>query len=503
MSHRSRLRSVARSLPWTLAALGVLAQGLVARPAEACGGCFAPPVDNTAVAYHRMALSIATTETTLYDQIRYSGNPSSFAWVLPIRGEAKVGISADIVFQILDQNTTTYWQAPPMNCPAPPVCPSRSSNTYAPSAASDSAGGASMDAGTAVPSVEVLKEETVGPYETVQLKSTSQSALTDWLTSRGYAIPDDIKPLIASYVAEGFDFLALKLVPGSGTQSMKPVRVTTAGATPSLPLRMVAAGSGAQVGVTLWVLGDGRWEPQSFPSFAVEASEVTWTWKTYSNDVAARRTAHLAALGPSAWEVENSADLGSYLITNVIQSYASSTMPPQTLLPDGGYGTIQLYDPVTDDTGHIVKTSAEAAADDMAALFQHKQALRVTRMHSDLPRASLATDLMLQAAVDQSPLPVYRAITKEADEPLCPVYQGCKYVGQAPRSQAKSAAETSCGGTGTSGSTFDNKFCGGSTGGGGCTVHAMPTPADLAPWTVAALGIVGAGVVRRRRRQPD
>ncbi len=486
-----------RALPLTLAALGVAATTFGdVREARACGGCFAPPVDNTAVAYHRMALSISTTETTLYDQLRYSGSPSSFAWVLPIRGEAKVGISADIVFQILDQNTTPYWSPPPMNCPSPPVCPSRYSN--APSAASDSAGSASMDAGTAgPPEVQVLKEETVGPYETVQLKSTSQSALTDWLTSRGYSIPDDIKPLIASYVSEGFDFLALKLVPGAGTQSMKPVRVTTTGAAPSLPLRMIAAGSGASVGVSLWVLGDGRWEPQSFPSFAVEASEVTWTWKTRTSDLAARRAQHVAALGPSAWEIETSADFSSYLITNVIQSYASSTMPPQGRLPDGGFGTIQLYDPVLDDQGHVVKSSAEVARDDMAALFQNKASLRVTRMHSDLPRASLATDLVLQAAAVQTELPIRRQITQEADEPLCPVYQGCTYVGEAPRSKAKAAATDSCGGVAADGTT--SKFCGGSTGGGGCTVQAPAAPGDLAPWTFAALGLIGAGLSRRRR----
>lgn len=488
MMRRPSRSKVALSFVLALAASGAVLTALPS-DAHACGGCFAPPVDNTVVSYHRMVLSISTKETTLYDQIRYSGSPSSFAWVLPIRGEVKVGLSADAVFSLIDQNTQTYWSPPPMNCPAPPTCPSRygyGEEDTAPSAA----GGASADAGTAN-SVDVLKQETVGPYETVQLKSTSPTALTDWLTSHGYNIPDDIKPLIASYVNEGFDFLALKLVPGSGVQSMKPVRVTATGAAPSLPLRMVAAGSGATVGVTLWVVGDGRWEPQSFPSFSVPASEVTWTWATYSSDYAARRQAHIATLGDAAWEIENSDDFSSYLVTNPILSYANATMPTPVQLPDGGVGTLQIYDPVTDDQGHVIKTSTEVMNEDMAALFQGKQSVRMTRMKTDLPRASLATDLILQAG-DQSILSRSRQITKESDEPNCPVYQGCKYVGTAPRSKAKLQAQSSCG-DGTA-----NQFCGGTSAGGGCAIHEPRSARDAAPWGLAALGIVLAGIRRRR-----
>lgn len=484
-----------RTRCWPLALVFALSTGaaVVAMPQEAhaCGGCFAPPVDNTVVSYHRMILSISTKETTLYDQIQYSGNPSSFAWVLPIRGEAKVGISADLVFQIIDQNTKTQWAAPPMNCPAAPYCPSR--NEYGAASAdsmSADAGVSSKNAG----SVEVLKEETVGPYETVQLKSTNPTALTDWLTSRGYNVPTDIQPLIATYVSEGFDFLALKLVPGTGIQSMKPVRVTTQGAAPSLPLRMVAAGSGAQVGITLWVAGEGRWEPQSFPSFAIAASDVTWRWANYSNDSDAKRKAKIAELGQSAWEIENSIEFGSFLVSNTISAYTSGPMPPRVQLPDGGFGTLQVYDPVLDDQGNVIKTSAEVEAEDMDALFQKNASVRLTRMHSDLPRASLATDLTLQASKDQALLPTLRQITKEADEPQCPVYEGCKYVGTKPRSEAKNVAASSCG------DAKGDKFCGGTVG-GGCSVQTPRSASDLGPWALAAFGVILAGArgVRTRR----
>jgi hypothetical protein len=56
--------------------------------AEACGGCFVQPSERTVVTDHRMALSISTTQTVLWDQIRYSGDPAEFAWVLPVRAGA-------------------------------------------------------------------------------------------------------------------------------------------------------------------------------------------------------------------------------------------------------------------------------------------------------------------------------------------------------------------------------------------------------------------------------
>ena len=92
------------------------------RDAAACGGCFHPPtqVVGSNITDERMLLSVSPTHTTLYDQIRYSGNPSSFAWVLPIHGTVEVGLSADVLFDSMDVLTATQIVAPPSQCPPPP-----------------------------------------------------------------------------------------------------------------------------------------------------------------------------------------------------------------------------------------------------------------------------------------------------------------------------------------------------------------------------------------------
>ncbi|MEO6573649.1 MAG: DUF2330 domain-containing protein, partial [Polyangiaceae bacterium] len=96
---------------------------LTEHDARACGGCFTTPESDSVVTDHRMILSISPQQTTLYDQIRYAGSPTSFAWVLPISGEATVGLSSDLVFAELDQRTQTQVLPPPRkNCPSQPYC---------------------------------------------------------------------------------------------------------------------------------------------------------------------------------------------------------------------------------------------------------------------------------------------------------------------------------------------------------------------------------------------
>src|SRR3712207_7575453 len=52
------------------------------------------------------------------------------------------------------------------------------------------------------PPVTVVHQGTVGPYETVTLHANVPNALPDWLTTHGYAIDDDIAPILAAYAAD-------------------------------------------------------------------------------------------------------------------------------------------------------------------------------------------------------------------------------------------------------------------------------------------------------------
>ncbi len=466
------------------------------RDASACGGCFSPPpspTENpTIVTDHRMILTIAQDQSTLYDQIKYSGNPSAFAWVLPISGSVDIGLSADILFQTLDGSTTTSIVAPPANCPAQPTCNNRGGSTSF--GADNASAGPAEDGGAAPPPVQVIKQEVVGPYSTVQLKATDAGALEKWLSDNGFAVPADVQPVVDKYVGEKFDFLALKLLPGKNVTDMRPVRVTTVGASAVLPLRMVAAGTGASVGITLWVLGEGRYEPQNFPSFAIPADDIAWDWGQSKSNYIELRAAKAAAAGGRAWETESATQLYRSQIENsVLRTYYSGYpgVPTSPSDPDAGdAGTFDPqeasaqvdYLPVKDAQGNVTKTAVQVRQQDVDTLLHGIGDGRVTRMRADLAHAALDADLVMVASKDQSILSNVRQLTKEIGQPQCPVYSadGCNQVGTAPRDQVVARAD--------GGSESFSCATGGGTNGGTL-------------WLGAGLGYLALSIARARRRR--
>ena len=175
-----RLHPVALLVPF------VALTALTARDASACGGCFVPPEANTQVTGHRMVLSVSPTSTTLWDQIEYSGEPESFAWVLPTKGVVDIGISSDLLFNTLAFQTDPVVIPPQLDCPSSCLDEQYGAG---PSGATSGAGGAAGGG------VEVIAHEVVGPYETVQLSASDPTALQTWLDGHGYQIPDEIAPL--------------------------------------------------------------------------------------------------------------------------------------------------------------------------------------------------------------------------------------------------------------------------------------------------------------------
>jgi MYXO-CTERM domain-containing protein len=456
-----------------IAVAGVATEG----DARACGGCFSPPTqDVSVVTDHRMIFAISQQQTTLYDEIEYSGSPASFAWVLPIQGPVTVGLSADTLFSAFDQATQTT-----VIGPSPTVCPFCGCGDFAGATAGSSSGGGGSG------SVTILGQAIVGPYETVQLQSSDPNALNAWLTTNGFAIPANVTPIIDAYVNEGFDFLALKLVPGAGVQAMRPISVTSPGASLSLPLRMVAAGTGATVGITLWVVADGRYEPKNFSQFVISPSDLVWDFSTSLSNYTTLQQQEEIALGNAAWQIESSLTISPYSIENAVLSSTSTT---------GGYAAIPTSDAGAGDAGPSSGESVDSVRqNDLATVFAAGPGpTRITRMRADLSQAALANDLVLQAAADQSTLSNIYTVTKSINDVTCPEVDpttcGCSGFG------GDGAGD---GGVDDGGTDGDQP---GSLGKGssGCAVG----PGGQAGSDVgfALTGLVGIALVRARRRTP-
>jgi len=398
---------------------------------RACAGFVAPAESNAVVNSHRIALSISPTQTVLWDQIQYKGDPKSFGWILPVKPGAMIELSTDAWFEALEAATTTNVMAPEINC------------------GNSGCGSSDLKAGNFDGSsngVDVVHRGTVGPFDTVTLSTKTPGVLDDWLTNAGFTLPADAAPVIDAYVKEGFDFIALKMQPGKGIDEMKPVRVVQKGAIPVLPMRMISVGTGANVGITLYIIGEGRWEAKDATNTVIPLDLLAWDFEKGSSNYSELHDRALGLDGGNVWltnfarqqglttplnrnlDVNNDFNFTSILgetyirqglkngeatdstcATTFRQFSASSRLvvdPCPAGVPsyDASCGTVGANE--TD--ARLFECGAtdpveETTLDDIATALNglHPKDVWVTRLEANLPRSALTKDLEIMAATNQ------------------------------------------------------------------------------------------------------
>jgi hypothetical protein len=389
--------------------------------------------------------------------------------------------------------------------------------------------------------VIVTKQENVGPYDTVQLHASDSSALNNWLAQNGFVIPANVTTVIDAYVAEGFDFLAMKLLPNQGVQAMRPVRVTTPGASLSLPLRMASIGTGPIVGITIWIVSDGRYEPQNFPFFHIDDSQLVWDWATNLSNYTTLRVQNDALYHNKGWEIESSLTLNQQTITNLIlaggQSFGGGFAAPAPTDPSVDY--LPIGDPDAGADGGF-ESAEQVRTADVQALFAGLTGpnARITRIRSDIAQSAMTADLVFQASADQSELSNVRNVTQSVNL-VCPTYPntcGAVTSGSTNQSGSPSASGSFSSGSVSSAGSFSSgsvssagspsatgslagsfssgSFTTGSSagsvvelssapagGGGGCVASAQPSGGTAAGFGALAgmLGLFVARGIRSRR----
>ena len=183
MLHSTRLRAAQGGLAVFLLAIALSLPSV----AHACGGffCFTQPVDQSA---ERILYMQHDDKITVHIQISYTGDDKEFSWVLPLLSVPEMGIGSDSVFQILEQQTAPRFQLNWQN--------TKDCYGYTPCEYDDAvpaAGGGKNGGGGGV---QVLKEEKVGPYDTVVIQGDSGADLVKWLNDNGYQQPKETAPLL-------------------------------------------------------------------------------------------------------------------------------------------------------------------------------------------------------------------------------------------------------------------------------------------------------------------
>ena len=387
-----------RTKRWAGVMIG-LAVALGATEALACGGCFGPPPptprDVQVVTDHRMVLALSASQTTLWDQFAYSGRPSEFSWILPIRytERLQVAIADDGFLSYVNNVTAPRLIQPPFPWGPCPMSPS-AGGFFDASSASDA--GAPNDRG-----VTVLRMETVGPYSVSIIRGTDPMAMRDWLRSNGYTVPSAVEPIIDHYTAMNMDYIALRLRPGEGINRMSPVRVTLDGAQPVLPLRMIAAGIADRVGLSLVVISSSRYEAQNFPNGEIREADLTWDFArpgSPASDFLSAFNALNRANGDRLWLTESATRQSRAGWESAAPSYRNPVSPGGPGRPPFG------FDAGTPDAGDDVADADDAGPatdplDDVRVAFTGLgDDATVTRFRANMLGTMLTQDLQLRAS---------------------------------------------------------------------------------------------------------
>ena len=459
---------------WAAAAALMVSMVWQPTPAHACGGCFhEEPAANTTpeasiVTGHRMAISVSSSQTVLWDSVSYDGSPEDFAWVLPVGPGAEIQLSTNAFLEALEAVTQTTVHPPPLTCAGGSLgndvlgggvgC-GESARESDSAASSAGFGGASSSSGGGT-GVRVLHEETVGPYDAVVIRSRQPGAIMAWLRTNHYAVAQDMEPVLGSYETQGADFLALRLAPGAMVRQMRPVRVVYPGTLLSFPLRMVQAGTGLRTGVVLYILGEGRWGVGNGNTAQISAADIVFDFSTGRSNYQQLRQEALAANGGNAWLTTYARRGAVFLPTfnpgiNAQEVYVASNWQGSTdrsldqlyvsqglaneettsstcraALAALGSDERVVVNPCDGDGNCRAVTSEEIdartlACDDLDDLATALVGMRptsvwLTRVEAELPRSALEQDLMLGAAASQR-LVEHNVVAAEASNAPCPV----------------------------------------------------------------------------------
>lgn len=409
-----------------------------ARDAAACGGGMFYSVsdqETVAVSGHAVVVSISKAQTVLWDRITYTGAPADFAWIMPVAPGATLELASAAWIEAILGATAPIVVSPFAECDGGGSSGSSSGGCCGSSdgagLANDRGFGGGGSGELPTETVTVVHRAEIGPYTQETIKSDVPGAIGTWLTNNGYAIPASVSPILDDYAAQGMEFLALRLKPGSGVSDMKPVRVLMSGGLTTFPMRMLAAGAKTSVPITLAVIAEGRYEVKGFSNTIMNGAGVHWDFTAGKSDYPAVRAAALAGSGSATWLFAY-AQKGS-LLTPGLDGSATDEADPSvaelyaargkdigdakgTCVTSGfeaigqsGAEVVELCDDTTLPCSKLAPGQIDSATlacdgmDDLAKALVglHPKDVWVTRLDADLPVAKLATDLTLVPAAKQ------------------------------------------------------------------------------------------------------
>lgn len=259
----------------------VLMAVTAATPALACGGSFcasatpdggsARPIDQSA---ERILFVVHDDEPETiicaHVEIRYSGEPESFAWIVPVPSVPEVDESSSDFLDLLEQATR-----PEVFPPASMSCGEGTGCSCVP-VTSDDSGGAGDGAYPDPYAVQVLARSMTDTYDTATLQARSAEDLVAWLEEHDYAISGNMAPAFEPYVEEGQKFLAVRVRAEPEDDTIPPLRMCYQADAPAIPLRLTAVAAQPLMGVLVMIAAREGYTPVAMDTIAPAGDELRY-----------------------------------------------------------------------------------------------------------------------------------------------------------------------------------------------------------------------------------
>jgi hypothetical protein len=114
------------------------------------------------------------------------------------------------------------------------------------------------DTGVVSPGITIHGRQVVGSFDTVTISSTDGERLTGWLEHNGFAVSAEARPVIASYVEDGWVFVAMRLqrAVSEGVSTPHPLIFRFESARCVYPMRLTGV-QNRPISLELYIFGSG------------------------------------------------------------------------------------------------------------------------------------------------------------------------------------------------------------------------------------------------------
>ncbi len=249
----------------------ILAMALGTSPVTlACGGFFCDlvPIDQ---AGEQIVFKQDSGLTTAMIKIDYVGNAEDFGWVLPVPQTPDISLGSDQIFTDLELASRPQFLLTREGEPC-----------FSDEAVADAVGGGAGGFQPTPPQpkaedgVIIEQSVSVGPFDAQVVSSDNPEALALWLDDNNLDLTERGAELLAPYVNSQSKFVVLKLKNNASVGSIQPIILTYASDVPVIPMTLTAVAAQEDMGVLVWLIGDGRGVPKNFKHVTPNYARLNW-----------------------------------------------------------------------------------------------------------------------------------------------------------------------------------------------------------------------------------